>query len=106
MCIATPMQVLTTRAGLAQCVDRHGQHADVDLALVGAVDAGAWLLVFQGAAREIVDAARAADIDRALTALDALQRGDPSLIDGAFADLIGREPQLPDFLRNAQHPGE
>jgi hypothetical protein len=30
-------------------------------------------------------------------------RGDTSAIDAAFPDLVGREPQLPDFLRTENH---
>jgi len=101
MCVATPMRVLHVHPGLtaARCVDRHGVEADVDLSLVDAVDSGAWLLVFLGAAREIVDAERALQIDRALGALEAALRGDVDSIDAAFPDLAGRIPTLPEFLR-------
>jgi hydrogenase expression/formation protein HypC len=99
MCIATPMRVLSASPQTALCIDRHGVEASVDLALVGPVDAGAWLLVFIGAAREIIDEERARQIDRALGALEAALRGDASAIDAAFPDLVGREPQLPSFLR-------
>jgi len=98
MCIATPMRVLASRPGSATCIDRHGVEATIDLALVGPVAEGAWLLTFQGSAREIVDAERAQQIDLALGALEAALRGDLSAIDAAFPDLVGREPQLPDFL--------
>jgi len=99
MCVATPMRVLAVHDFTARCVDRQGAEATVDLRLVGSVEPDAWVLVFLGAAREILDAARAGEIDRALDALDAALRGDASAIDAAFADLVGREPQLPDFLR-------
>lgn len=99
MCIATPMRVLQVLPGAARCVDRHGIEALVDVALVGPVNAGDSLLVFHGAARELLDAERAAQIDRALSALDSALAGDPLAIDAAFPDLIAREPQLPAHLR-------
>ena len=93
------MRVLRAGTGIARCVDRHGVVADVDLALVGPVDADAWLLTFQHTAREVLDPERAAQIDRALGALEAALRGESGALDEAFADLIGREPTLPDYLR-------
>ncbi len=99
MCLAIPMRVLCAGTGIARCVDRHGVVADIDLALVGPVDAQAWVLTFQRTAREIIDPERAAEIDRALGALEAALRGDPVAFDEAFPDLVGREPTLPDFLR-------
>jgi len=101
MCVATPMQVLRAlpAAHFAECIDRRGVEMNVDLALVGAVEPGAWLLVFLGTAREIIDMNRALQIDRALGALEAALAGDSSAIDAAFADLVGREPQLRDYLR-------
>ena len=99
MCIATPMRVLSVRSGYARCVDRHGVEADLDLTLVGRVEPQQWLLAFHGSAREVIDAARAQEIDLALAAVEAVMRGDPAAIDAAFPDLVGREPQLPEFLR-------
>ena len=99
MCIAIPMQVLSAELGAAICIDAQGQESHIDLSLVGAVRPGDWLLTFLGAAREIIDADRAQDINRALAALAGAMRGDRAAIDAAFADLIDREPQLPEFLR-------
>lgn len=99
MCVATPLRVETVEGLRAQCIDRYGERHGVDLSLVGPVAPGDWLLAFLGAAREIIDEARARQIDRALRALDAVLAGDASSIDDAFPDLVGREPQLPDFLR-------
>jgi hydrogenase expression/formation protein HypC len=83
----------------AECADRHGVESSVDIALVDAVEPGAWLLVFLGSAREIIDADRAMKIELALGALEAALAGDQSAIDAAFADLVSRPPQLPEFLR-------
>jgi hydrogenase expression/formation protein HypC len=103
MCIAQPMQVLSSGEGQALCRDAGGHEVAIDLSLVGPVPAGAWLLCFLGAAREIVPEQRALDIQRALGALQSALRGDTAAIDVAFADLVGREPQLPDFLRPEKH---
>ena len=86
MCIATPMRVLKVHPDVPTgvCVDRYGVEARIDLSLVGAVEPGAWLLVFLGAAREIIDAERAGDIDRALGALESALRGDVAAIDAAL----------------------
>ena len=98
MCIAVPMRVLTVSEGSALCADADECQSRIDLALVGPVAPGDWLLTFLGAAREIIDAERALSIARALRALAGVMRGDAAAIDAAFPDLIGREPQLPDFL--------
>ncbi|TJY60045.1 HypC/HybG/HupF family hydrogenase formation chaperone [Sinimarinibacterium sp. CAU 1509] len=101
MCIGIPMQVEKVEGLRAWCAGRDG-HAWVDVMLVGPVSRGDWLLTFLGAAREILDAERAQSIGDALQALDAVLAGDPSAgasVDAAFADLIGREPQLPPHLR-------
>lgn len=76
----------------------------IDTLLTGPLAAGQWVLCFLGAAREIVDAERAAQIGAALAALQAIAAGTDdcaALVDRHFADLVGREPQLPDFLRPA-----
>jgi hydrogenase expression/formation protein HypC len=55
----------------------------IDTRLVGDCVVGDWLLVFQGAARELLDAAFAAEIDAALDLLEAGLAGDGA---GAAAD--------------------
>ncbi|RTL47949.1 MAG: HypC/HybG/HupF family hydrogenase formation chaperone [Rhodocyclaceae bacterium] len=99
MCMATPMQVLRVEGSLAWCRDRDGSEKPIDTQLVDAVAPGQWLLTFLGAAREIVSAEQARQVGDALDALEAALAGDPSRIDDAFADLIHRSPELPDFLR-------
>jgi hydrogenase expression/formation protein HypC len=72
--------------------------------LTGPLEAGQWVLGFLGAAREVIDAERAAQVDDALAALESILHGDGSnevLVRAGFADLIDREPQLPEFLRPA-----
>jgi hydrogenase expression/formation protein HypC len=98
MCIAVPVRVLSSGGNVARCVDRTGVESDVDVALVGDVQPGEWLLVFLGTAREIVPESRALDVCRALDALEAIMRGDLPDIEAAFPDLAAG-PQLPEFLR-------
>jgi hydrogenase expression/formation protein HypC len=104
MCIALPMQVIEAGEAWAWCDDR-GQRTQVDVRLIEPVPVGAWLLVFHGVARECIDAGRAADVARAIEGVEAAMRGDV-VLEHHFADLIGREPELPEFLRPAAAPKE
>lgn len=79
---------------------RDGRHAErLDLRLVGQQPVGGWVLAFLGAARSVLTAAEAAQVADALEAVAAVQRGEG--IDHLFADLIDREPELPDHLKPA-----
>lgn len=99
MCLGIPMRVLAP-AGPARAMCEHRGHAvEIDTALVGEVQAGTWLMTFLGAAREVMDEAAAHRSLAALDALDAIMSGREADIESAFADLIGREPQLPEHLR-------
>lgn len=97
MCIGIPMQVIEvqTYSALCQC---DAQTEWVDLSLVGTVKPHDWLLVYKGAARELISEARALQINLALQALNAVQKGDE--FEHFFADLIAREPELPAHLRS------
>lgn len=103
MCLAIPLQVIRMEGTTALCQGRNGVER-LDTMLTGPLEAGQWILGFLGAAREVIDAERAAQIEEALVALEAILQGggkNEDLIHSAFADLIDREPQLPDFLRPA-----
>ena len=102
MCIGVPMQVIEAGFGAALCRARDGEHR-VDTRLVGDVEAGEWLMVFLGAARERMSEEAARRSADALEALEKAMRGDMD-IEHLFADLIGREPQLPEHLRVPEHP--
>jgi hypothetical protein len=54
--------------------------------------------VFLDAAREVITARDAAKIGDALKALALVMQGETS-VDHLFADLIGREPELPEHLK-------
>jgi len=101
MCIGEPMRIEAVDGMLAQCRDRHGALQTIDLLLVGEQPAGTWLLVFLDTARDVIDEARAHMVREALAAVTSVMQGERLDIDAAFADLIDREPQLPDFLKGA-----
>ena len=70
MCIGLPMQVIEAELGFARCRDRNGEERRIDLSLVGPCAVGDWLLIFLDAARERLDAQRAAEIDSTLRLLE------------------------------------
>jgi hydrogenase expression/formation protein HypC len=98
MCIGIPMQVIESLPGAAWCIGREGRKL-IELSLVGPQAPGTWLLTFLGAAREVISGESARSIDRALDGLAAALAGDERAIDDAFADLVGRAPELPEHLR-------
>lgn len=75
MCIGMPLRVVEAWADGALVAGR-GRSERIDTRLVGAVAPGDWVLVFQGAARERLDAERAAEIGAALDLLEAGLAGD------------------------------
>jgi hydrogenase expression/formation protein HypC len=97
MCIGIPMQIIEQRGESALCVYK-GQEDLIDMMLVGQQPVGTWLLVFLDTAREVLSDQRARQIADALEALHLAMQGD-SRIDHLFADLVDREPQLPEFLK-------
>ncbi|MBT9496543.1 HypC/HybG/HupF family hydrogenase formation chaperone [Zoogloea oleivorans] len=101
MCLGVPYRVMESTAWIARCEGPDGELL-IDLSLVGEQPVGTWLLTFLGAAREVIDAARATAINNALAALDAAMLGDTARIDALFADLVDREPALPDHLKDLQ----
>lgn len=97
MCIGIPMQVIEEGPlGSAWCHDGN-EHHKVDMLVVGPQASGTWVLVHVGTAREVLGETRALQIRDALAALSAAAAGES--VDEFFADLVGREPQLPEFLR-------
>jgi len=99
MCIGIPMQVVEPRGFTALCA-RTDRCAEIDMRLVGEQPAGTWVLTFLDAAREVIDEAEAGRINDALAALALAMAGDVPP-DELFADLAGRAPELPDFLKGA-----
>jgi hydrogenase expression/formation protein HypC len=97
MCIGTPMRIVATDGSAAICEGR-GQRARIDLALVDPPPPGSWILAWQGTAVRTMTPEEAAQASAALDALDAVLAGEAS-VDAYFADLVGREPQLPPHLK-------
>lgn len=100
MCIGIPMQVVSTDFGSAICRDSNGGVQTIDTSLVGDVAAGDWVMTFLGAAREKMDEETARQSADAIEALERAMRGETNF-DDLFADLINREPELPEHLRPA-----
>jgi hydrogenase expression/formation protein HypC len=98
MCIGIPMQVVELHDESARCIYR-GHESMVDMMLVGPQPAGTWLLVFLDTAREVLSEQKARQIADALEAMRLAMQGD-NRIDHLFADLVDREPQLPEFLKS------
>ncbi len=101
MCLGVPMQVLAVADTHARCRGRDGEQS-IDIRLVGEVLPGQWLLTFLGVARALLEEEDAARSQAALAALDAVMAGETD-VSAYFADLIGREPELPEFLRRTGH---
>ncbi|MDP2902835.1 MAG: HypC/HybG/HupF family hydrogenase formation chaperone [Methylovulum sp.] len=98
MCIGLPMQIIEQRGESAVCLYR-GEENRVDMMLVGEQPVGTWLLVFLDTAREVISAEKARQIADALEAMRLTMLGE-TRIDHLFADLVDREPILPEFLQS------
>lgn len=98
MCLGVPMQVIRCEGEKALCIEGE-QELWVDTSLVGQQAPETWLLVFLGAAREVIDPLKARQMKDALRAVAAVMSGQTADIDSLFADLAEREPQLPPHLR-------
>jgi len=97
MCIGIPMQVVETGNGYAWCEGME-QRRLIDTLLVGDQPVGTWLLIFLDAAREVLGTGDAARITAAVQAVNLVMQGETG-IDHLFADLLDREPRLPEFVR-------
>ena len=97
MCIGIPMRLASDGIGRAFAEGR-GQVETLDLMLVGDQPAGTWVLAFRGAAVRLLSADEARETNAALDALEAVLAGDCD-VDAHFADLVDREPVLPEHLR-------
>ena len=99
MCIGVPLQVVASAGTQAWC-EAEGRGEWLDMMLLGAQPQGTWVLGFQGAARQVLSESEAVHARAARQALAAVLRGEGD-VDGCFADLVGREPELPPHLRDA-----
>jgi hydrogenase assembly chaperone HypC/HupF len=99
MCIGVPMRLVVAEAGRAVGEGR-GQRESLDLMLVGEQPLGTWVLAFCGAARRVLSDDEARQTNAALDALEAVLAGERD-VNVHFADLIDREPTLPDHLKES-----
>lgn len=98
MCLGIPMQVIEVHETAAICEGRNGRQL-INTMLLEKVVVGQWLMTFLDAGREVIDAEQAALVNAALDGLQALSDGSEVNLDVYFADLVNREPTLPEFLR-------
>lgn len=96
MCLGLPMTVIDADDFSALC-EWQGEQRRVSTLLVGRQTAGARLLVHVDSAVRVLDDAEAEAIGRALAGLAAAAEG--NAFEHLFADLIDREPELPEHLR-------
>jgi len=99
MCQGIPVQVVSVHGASAQCVGRYGATL-IDLTLLGDAEPGEWLLTALGVARARLTPEDAAALDRALEALEALDRPDFDVA-AYFPDLVNREPPRPATIDEA-----
>ena len=97
MCIGVPLRVVALDGHFAWC-EAGPERERLDMILVGEQAVGTWVLAFQGAARHVLSDDEAAQAQASRDALAAVLRGEGG-IDAFFADLVGREPELPAHLR-------
>lgn len=97
MCIGTPLQVVECDGSFAWC-EADAVRERLDMMLVGEQPVGTWVLGFHGAARQVLGEQEAAHARAGRQALAAALSGSGN-IDDFFADLVGREPQLPAHLK-------
>lgn len=102
MCIGIPMQVVDSISDtFATCQD-NGVNKTINMQLVGPQITGTWVLVFIDAAREVISAGKAKEIDAALAAVALVATGgQEDRVQQLFGDLINREPINP-FLNNSE----
>ncbi|WP_415901595.1 HypC/HybG/HupF family hydrogenase formation chaperone [Neptuniibacter sp. QD29_5] len=93
------MRIVCCDGVSAEC-ENGDQIERVDLSLLGQQPTGTWVLVFLGAAREVLSEQRAAEVRNALIAVQSIMQGDAADVDRLFSDLIEQPPQLPPHLQN------
>lgn len=94
MCIGVPYEILEPGFLSARARSRR-EEAEIDMRLVGDQPAGTHVLVFLGAAREILSPEEARQIADALEALEQVMAGATD-VDCYFADLVEHRSRLAD----------
>jgi hydrogenase expression/formation protein HypC len=103
MCLGIPMTVISAANGVASCAVDGEMRTISTLLLDGEPVPGDWLLVHQGTAMRLIDADEARAIGDALRAVIAAAEGRDFA--HLIADLVDREPPLPEHLREAAAKG-
>lgn len=96
MCLGLPMTIVETDGMSALC-DFRGEQRRVSVLLLSSPPVGARVLVYIDTAVRLLDEEEADRIADAFEGLGAALNGENC--DRFFADLIDREPQLPEHLR-------
>ncbi len=96
MCLGIPMEIIEGDEIAALC-RRGTETRRVSMLLVGRQTPGTQVLVHIDRAVRVLDEAEADAIGRAIDGLEAALNGED--FEHLFADLIDREPQLPEHLR-------
>lgn len=96
MCVGVPLQVIESDGAMARC-EGNGRSERLNLMLVGDQPAGTWVLAYQGSAVRVLSPTEARATSAALGALHAALHGGD--VDAFFADLVEREPVLPEHLK-------
>jgi hydrogenase expression/formation protein HypC len=96
MCVGVPMRIIEGDELSALC-QRGAETRRVSTLLIGAQQPGTQVLIHIDTAIRVLDVDEARLIEDALQGLEAAMRGED--FESLFADLIDREPQLPEHLR-------
>jgi len=99
MCLGIPMRVMELGDGWAVCHGR-AETRQVCTLLLGDHALNDWVLVHLDNAMRVLDDVEAQHITDALDAIEVAMAG--GNVDHLFADIINREPQLPEALRATQ----
>ena len=94
------MRIVSAEPGVAVCEGR-GRRERINMLLQGDHPVGTWILAYQGSAVRTMTADEAAHTGTALDALEAALAGETDVA-AYFADLVDREPQLPEHLRGSR----
>jgi hydrogenase expression/formation protein HypC len=96
MCLGLPMTIVETD-GLSALCEYRGEQRRVSVMLLSDPPVGAKVLVYIDSAVRLLDEEEARLIGDAIDGISAALDGQD--VDRFFADLVDREPQLPEHLR-------
>ncbi len=96
MCFGVPMRIIESR-GQGAIAEGEAGRREIDCLLIGEQPVGTHVLVHVNSAVRVLDPDEAAQIADAVQAVAAAAEG--QAFEHLIADLIDREPQLPDHLK-------